>query len=373
MKKQITLGIVGIMIISMLTGCGTQSYLLDVKYSDYVKLCDYKGIEATKVTFDITDEEIEEAVEGRMYEFATYEPVEDRGAQIGDYANINYTATLDGEENEDYSGEEEDIVLGEGYIYPEVEDALIGMKPGENKTVEVELTEEYADEEEIGKKASVDVTLNEISVEEFPEYNDSFVKENMNFDSVAAYEESVKQDLIDEKNEEYKYVAIGEIIDVLLNNSEFDGYPDELYAQCEDNYENENAYSAAMYGMELEEFEDLFGIDEESRKQEIQDRVNTELIIGAIAQAEQIKCSKAEITEFIEDVYEDYEYESPEEFLEDYSEEEVGYEIVYEKVLDFLYENAKYIEITEEEYNEQQEFDDMEDFDTEDAESEEEE
>lgn len=371
MKRRITLGMAGIMMVSILAGCGNQSYLMDEKYSEYVKLCDYKGVEATKVTFDITDEEIEEAVNAGMYEFVTYDPVEDRGAEIGDYANIDYVATIDGKENDDYSGEGEDIVIGEGYIYPEVEDALKGMKTGEKKTVEVELTEDYADEDEIGKKATVEVTLNEISVEKFPDYNDSFVKENLNYDSVAAYEESVKQDLIEEKSEEYKYVAIGEIIDFLLNNSEFNGYPDELYKKCKEDYENNNEYNASMYGMEIDEYMDLFGLDEETVKQEILDSVNTELIIGAIAQAEKIECSKDEITKFVEDVYEDYEYESPEEFLEDYSEEEVGYEIVYEKVLDFLYENAKYIEITEKEYNEQLEAEEAEDFDIEEEETEE--
>lgn len=360
MKKQFALGLAGIMMISMLTGCKNQSYLMDVTYSDYVKLCEYKGVEATKVTYDVTDEEIQEAVTERMYEFVTYDPVTDRGVEIGDYANIDYTATIDNQENEGYSGEGEDILVGEGYIYPEVEDALVGMKAGENKTVEVELTEEYADDDDIGKKASVEVTLNEISVENFPEYNDDFVKENTDYDSVAAYEEALKKELMDDKYEEYKYVAVGEIINFLLDNSEFDGYPEELYTQCEENYDNENAYNASMYGMELEDFMELFGIDEDTRKQEIQESVNTELIIGAIAQAEKIKCSKDEIDEFVEDIYEDYEYESPEEFLEDYSEEEVGYEVVYEKVVDFLYENAKYVEITEEQYMEEQEAEDSE-------------
>lgn len=136
-------------------------------------------------------------------------------------------------------------------------------------------------------------------------------------------------------------------------------------------YENNNEYNASMYGMEIDEYMDLFGLDEETVKQEILDSVNTELIIGAIAQAEKIECSKDEITKFVEEIYEDYEYESPEEFLEDYSEEEVGYEIIYEKVLDFLYENAKYIEITEKEYNEQLEAEEAEEFDIEEEETQE--
>ncbi|MGN0153308.1 MAG: trigger factor [Lachnospiraceae bacterium] len=355
MKKQLAMGLAGIMILSVLTGCGRNPYLLNITYSHYVKLCDYKGVEATKVTYDVSEDEIQERVDENMYEYATYDPITDRAAQIGDYANVDYIATIDGEENEEYSGEDEDIMIGEGYIYPEVEDALIGMEAGDNKTVEVELTEDYADEEYIGKKASVKVTLNEISEENFPEYNDDFVKENMGFDTVAEYEESLKEEILSEKEEEYKYVAVGEIIDFLLANSEFDGYPEDLYTQCEENYNSENEYTASMYGMELEEFEEMFGIDEETKKQDIEYNVNTELIIGAIAQKENIQCSKNEINQYAEDYYEEYECEDAEEFLEEYGEEEVGYQIIFEKVIDLLYDNAKFVEITEEQYYEEQE------------------
>ncbi len=360
MKKIIALLLAGVMVIGSLTACKggagkSSKYLMDIKYAKYVKLCDYKGAEATKVIYDVTDEDVMEEIEYGLYDYATYDPVTDRGVEVGDYATITYTTTIDGEVNEDFSGEDEEILVGEGYLYPELEDALVGMKTSEEKEVKVTMTEDFADENLVGKEATVQVTLNAISVENLPEYNLEFVKENTEFDTMEDYEASVKESLKTSKEEEYKYLAVEEIFAYLTDNSEFDGYPEELYTKCEKLYNESNEYYASMYGMELDEFLEMFGIDEEAKKEEIIASVNFELVVGAIAQAEGIDCTEKEVKEYVEEIYLDYGYDSPEAFLEDYNEEEVGGELIYQKVSDFLYENAKFVEISEEEYLAQEE------------------
>lgn len=357
MKKLVAMGLATVMLVAFVTGCGKSSskYLLDVKYSDYVELCDYKGVEATKVTYDVTKEEILEEIDYNLYDYATYDPVTNRGVETNDYANITYATTVDGVENQDLSAEEEDVLVGEGYIFPDLEEALIGMKAGESKEVEVELTEDYVDEDLVGKTATVAVTLNEITVENLPEYNLDFVKENTEFDTMEAYEESIKESLLSMKEEEYRYMAIEEIFAYLNDNSKFDGYPEELYTRCEELYDQSNAYYAEMYGMELDEFLEMFGIDEATKKEEIQANVNYELVVGAIAQEEGIDCTEKEVNAYIDEIYADYGYESTDAFLEDYTAEEIGYELLYQKVSDFLYENAKFVEISEEDYLAEQE------------------
>lgn len=379
MKKILTMGMIVVMLASGLTGCGKASseYLLDEKYSDYVKLCDYKGVEATKVNFTITDEQVKEQIDMSLYDNATYDPITDRGVQKGDYVNIDYVATLDGAESEDYSGEDEDAMIGEGFLYPEMEEALVGMKTGEKKDVEAVLTEDFAlADEDVGKKLSIKLTLNEISVEIVPEYNEEYVKEYTDYDTMEKYEESVKKELTESSEEEYKSVSVDEIMAYLVDNSQFSGYPQELYDKCKENYDSANEYYASMYGMELDEYLDMFGLDEETQKQEILDSVNYELVVGAIAQAEGMDCTEKEISDFIKESYAEYGYASEEEFSEDYTDEDIGYELLYQKVMDFLYDNASFKEISEEEYLKQQEeeeaAEDMEeDFEEEDSEEEE--
>lgn len=373
MKRKLAFILTGIVVISSLAGCGKSSqqsssetkekseaseetiqYLPDINYSDYIKLCEYKGLEGQKVLVSVTEEEIQEEAENRMYDYATYDPITDRGIQDGDYVVLNYTATMDGKESADYSRDEEEVQIGEGFLYPELEKALEGMKTGESKTVEVKLTEDFAvSEEDVGKTLSVKVKAGAVTVENLPEYNDAFVKENTEYDSVKDYEAALEAELKASKEEEYKYGTVGDMMGSIVEMSEFNGYPDELYARCEENYNSSNESNAAMFGMEVSEYLELMGVDENAKKEEIEANVNYELVIGSIAKQEGLECTEQEVDEFVKANFEDYGYEDEAGFLEEYTKEEIGYEIIYSKVIDLLYENAKLTEVSEEEYMEE--------------------
>ena len=373
MKRKLAFILTGIIVISSLAGCGKSSqqsssetkekseaseetiqYLPDINYSDYIKLCEYKGLEGQKVLVSVTEEEIQEEAENRIYDYATYDPITDRGIQDGDYVVLNYTATMDGKESADYSRDEEEVQIGEGFLYPELEKALEGMKTGESKTVEVKLTEDFAvSEEDVGKTLSVKVKAGAVTVENLPEYNDAFVKENTEYDSVKDYEAALEAEIKASKEEEYKYGTVGDMMGSIVEMSEFNGYPDELYARCEENYNSSNESNAAMFGMEVSEYLELMGVDENAKKEEIEANVNYELVIGSIAKQEGLECTEQEVDEFVKANFEDYGYEDEAGFLEEYTKEEIGYEIIYSKVIDLLYENAKLTEVSEEEYMEE--------------------
>ncbi len=373
MKRKLAFILTGIIVISSLAGCGKSSqqsskessekseaseetiqYLPDINYSDYIKLCEYKGLEGQKVLVSVTEEEIQEEAENQMYDYATYDPITDRGIQDGDYVVLDYTATMDGKESADYSREEEEVQIGEGFLYPELEKALEGMKTGESKTVEVKLTEDFAvSEEDVGKTLSVKVKAGAVTVENLPEYNDAFVKENTEYDSVKDYEAALEEEIKASKEEEYKYGTVGDMMGSIVEMSEFNGYPDELYARCEENYNSSNESNAAMFGMEVSEYLELMGVDENAKKEEIEANVNYELVIGSIAKQEGLECTDQEVDEFVKANFEDYGYEDEAGFLEEYTKEEIGYEIIYSKVIDLLYENAKLTEVSEEEYMEE--------------------
>lgn len=381
MRKRLAVGLAGIMMVSALVGCGEKTttkststksttsksatssqYLLDINYSDYVELCEYKGIDASKPSYEVTDEEIQEEIDNQLYDNVTYDEITDRGVEESDYANITYTATVDGEVSEYYSGEDEEYMIGDGSFYPEAEKVLVGMKTGEQVEVEVELTEDFADEGDIGKKATLAITLNGISVENIPEYNAEYVKEYTDYETMEEYEEAVKEEVIAYKEETYQYVATEDIFTYVLENSKFNGYPDELYQQCETNYDSNNESMAAMYGMELADYLELFGIDDKTREEDIKYNVNYDLVIGAIAQNEGIDCTEEEINQYVEEYYEDYGYLSADEFFLDYTAEDVGYQLIYEKVADFLYEQANLTEVSEEQFKKDhpEEFEDEE-------------
>ena len=400
MKKRVGVLIAGACLVMSITGCGGNN----------VKLGEYKGIEGEKVVCEVSDEEVTEAVEEMMYDYVTYDTVTDRAAIEGDYVNVDYVITkLDGkpyapdaddseEENEEaddskeendeeaeeetaeeeeaddaggddpYSGYGEDIVIGEEYIYPEVEQALIGMKTGDKKTVSAKLTDDYVDEDMVGKTAEIEVTLNEISVENKPDYNDAFVKENLEYDTVAEYEAALKEQLLSDKEEEYKYETVSGIMQKIIDNSTFNGYDKKTYADCEEEYNSSNEQMAAMYGMELADYEELVGIDEDTKKEDILSMVHEHQVVEAIAKAENISVSDKDVNEFAEDNYKDYEYDSAEDFVKDYGMDYLKYYLLSEKVYDYIFDNSKLTEITEEEYNKKLEAEDGYEEDTDDGE-----
>ncbi len=353
MKKKFAVGMVLLLALSMVTGCGKKSskYLLDIKYSDYVTLCDYKGVEARQVSFDVTQSDIQERITEDTYEFITYDVITNREAETGDYVNIDYTGSIDGEELEDYTDTEMDFLLGEGMFFQEAEEAMVGMKTGEEKTVKVKLDEESAmNEEDEGKTLSLAIKLNEISVENLPEYNEEFVKENLGYDSIEAYEAAIKEELFESKQQQYKEVAVDEIMDYMLTNSVFDKYPQELYDESKENFEAMCSQYAEEYGMSIEDYYKLFGLEGDGMEETIVSMVNLDLIVGAIAQEENIDCDDSELEEYAKTYYEDYGYSSADEFKEEYGIQQIGSEVLYDKVTEFLYENAKFTTITEDEY-----------------------
>lgn len=336
--KYLAVGILGLGSAFLLTGCGD------------VKLAEYKGIEATKVICEIGDDEVEAAVEELMYDYVTYDDVTDRGAIEGDSATITYTTTLDGAEREEYSGQDEEIVIGEGYVFEDLEKAIIGMKTGEKKSVSVKVDENLAEDEDIGKTANVDVILNNLSVENTPEYTDEFVKENLGYNSKSEYEEQLKKDLLAKKEDEFKSEAAMDLLQNVVDNSTFKHYSQQLYKQCEEDYDANNEYMAAMYQMELADYEEMMGIDEDSKKEEIEAMIHEQQVIDAIAKKEKLKVSEDDIQTFADENYEDYECESAAEFIDEYGKEDISDYLLYIKVTDFLYDNAKLTEMTEEEY-----------------------
>ena len=150
------------------------------------------------------------------------------------------------------------------------------------------------------------------------------------------------------------------IFSYIIENSTFNGYPDELYEQCEKIYNQNNEFYASMYGMSVEEFLEMSGVDEEMKKEEIEASVNYELVIQEIAKKEGIEVTEKEVTEYIESVYAEYGYESVDDFLGDYTTDEVKSELVYQKVSDFLYENASLVDMSEEDFLAEQESADTE-------------
>lgn len=350
MKKKISLLTAGVLITSLLAGCSSGG-----TYSKYVKLGQYKGLALDKVKSEVTDETIEEEIEAILEDNAKRTEITDRAAKEGDEVNVNFTGTIDGKEFEDGSADDFELVIGEGYMLDEFEEGIIGMEVSETKDVEVTFTEDY-DEDLAGQKAVFKITLNSIAEVTEQEYNDAFVAEISEFSTTAEYEADLKEQLLAEQEENNLYAAGEEAVQKVIENSTFDGYPQELYDECKAEYDESNAQLAEMFGMDVAELE----MSEEETQQAVMEMVNSKMVIVTIAEAEKLEVTDEEYEAYVQGSYEEYGYESIGEFETDYSKESITEQLLTNKVMDLLVENATITEISEDEYLEYEDEDDDE-------------
>lgn len=288
---------------------------------------------------------MQEEIQNELYANADFTEVTDRGAKNGDTVNIDYTGTIDGEEFEGGSDSDYDLELGSDTFLADFEAGIIGMKTGETKDITVTFPDEY-DGTLDGQTAVFSVTVNSISEVNLPEYTDEYVKENYGFDSIADYEASVKADLQSQYDEDATYTACSDALSMAVDNATFDGYPEDMYNSAKEQMESENQAFADQLGIE---WADLAG-DDYDIEEDVLNNVHEELVVYAIAAKEKLEVTDDEFNSYVDDNWELYEYDTKEDFLKDNSEDDLRYNLLYQKVLDFLGENNTFNDVDEDEY-----------------------
>ena len=329
MKKKLIFVLIGLTAASLFSGCGKKDGYSE--YAKYVTLGDYKGVEVERIVYTVTQEDVDMEIENLLYSYAETTEITDRAAQDGDIVNIDYVGTIDGVEFEGGSEEDCEIELGTDTFIEGFEDELIGMNVGETKDFLIKFPEPY-DGELDGKEAKFTVTMNQIFQLDMPEMTDAFVKENTEYLSVAELEQGYLEELQKTNDEDSNSMAAYDALYLIMDDSTISGYPEELYEQTIAEMKASNEEIAEMFGMTIEE---LYGEDYDEELAAIE-YVNEKLVIYAIAEAEKLEVTNDEYDAYVEENLVYYGYETKEEYEAAYDKDTTKYEILYEKVMDFL-------------------------------------
>ena len=274
-----------------------------------ITVTEYKGLTATKDAVEITDEAVDAEIESVRKRNARTIDVTDRAVENGDNVIFDFDGYVDGVAFEGGKAEKHDLLIGSGNFIPGFEDQIIGKNIGENFDVVVTFPEDYHAAELAGKEAVFKCLIHEIKKSEMPEFDDEFVKDVSEFDTVDEYKASVKANLTEkaEKAEDAKVddqliKAItekieGEIPEVMFENEA---------ENCIRDYENRLRYQ----GMDLETFMKYTGQTIETLKTQFrpqaEQNVKTRLALEYIAKAENLTATEEDIaTEYqkIADAY----------------------------------------------------------------------
>lgn len=158
-------------------------------------LGEYKGIEVPKDDATVADEEVDRQVERLREEFAELRVVEGRAAQEGDFVTIDFEGALEGEQVEQASATDYVLELGANQLLPDLEQGVIGMTAGEQKTIPVGFPEDYHAEDLQGKTVDFAVTLKEIKEKVLPQVNDDFAKDVSEFETLLELRLDIRKKL----------------------------------------------------------------------------------------------------------------------------------------------------------------------------------
>ena len=344
--------------LTMLSGCGKKVEGVDTedmisKYAAMCELGDYKGVEYTETKTEITDDMIQSEIDSLLSSYVTTEQIMSGTAKDGDTVNIDYVGTVDGVEFDggNSGGAGYDLTLGSGSFIDGFEEQIVGHEVGEVFDINVTFPEDYWNADMASKEAVFEVTFNYIVKETYPEYTDAFVASNTDAATIEEYEASVKTDLEEyygSSDESYNKSAI---MTVVVDNATVSEYPQQEMEALIDEAVSSVESEASTYGYDLGTYVSaLYGMTEDEFREYIsgqaEDFMKEKIVVCAIAKAEGIEVTDDDTKAFKQDLMDTYGVDEA-TIAEHYSDEDVVYYTLAEKVVDFLLENGTPVEATE--------------------------
>lgn len=269
-----------------------------------IELGDYFSLVPEVSEIEVSEDEVNERIEGLAKAQAPFEKVEeDRELVNGDYAIINFEGFLDGEAFEGGKAENYNLEIGSGSFIPGFEEQLVGMKAGEEKDINVTFPAEYGSENLAGKDVVFKVKLNEIQQKGKAEINDELAKKMLPGEKEATVD-MLKEKVIEQiKNEKKTKIYNDELkpslIDKFIEAFNFD-LPEFVIEQETDLVLRSKLQSMAEEEIkEFQENQDKIKELRDSLKDEAAKSVKVTFIVDALAKKEEVDVSENEIMQTI--------------------------------------------------------------------------
>ncbi len=307
-----------------------------------VEISAYKGLEVAKEAVEVTEEDIMKDIDATRERNSRMLTVENRPAQDGDQAIIDFEGFLDGVAFDGGKGEKYPLGIGSGRFIPGFEEQIIGKSVGEEFDINVTFPEDYGAENLAGKEVVFKIKLHELKVKELPELDDEFVKDVSEFNTVDEYKADVKAKITERKEKSAENKLETALIDALLANTETD-IPACMIEQEIDGYIRDYEYRLQSQGGNLEMYFQYTGMTmeqlRENFKADAEKQVKTRLALSKIVKTEKIKALKKDIDAEYKKIASGYNVDI-ETVKSSIPETSISEDIVLRKAVDLVKENA---------------------------------
>ena len=311
-----------------------------------VELGKYKGVKVEKIDADVTDKEIDEAVDKERENNARTVEVTGRAVKNDDTVNIDYAGTVDGTAFDGGTAKAQDLVIGSHSFIDTFEDQIIGKNIGDEFDVNVTFPESYQEKSLAGKAAVFAVKVNGIKEKVLPEADDDFASDVSEFSTMKEYREDVKKKLAEKKEAQAKAKKEDELVKAIVADSKIDIPQAMIDTETEQMIEN-YANRFKSQGFSLEQYMQFTGMTMDKLKEDMgkQAKLNIEsrLVLEAVASAEKIEASDEDIEKEITKMAEQYKME-PEKMKDIIGDEEkktIAKDIAIQKAVDLIVAESK--------------------------------
>lgn len=258
----------------------------------------YKGLAVTRTAAAVEDAEVDEEL-GRMAERnSRLVDIDDRPAQNGDTANIDFEGMVDGVAFEGGKGKDYDLVLGSGQFIPGFEEQIVGKSIGESFDVNVNFPEEYHAEELKGKAAVFKVTLNSLKLKELPSMDDEFAKDVSEFETLEALRGDIKDKLLERKQKQSDEMLENELCEAAAAKMTAE-IPQVMIDRKLDEMINDFGYRLQSQGMNLEDYLRFTGSSVDAMRTQMapqaEQQVKVTLALEKIAELENLNPSDEDV------------------------------------------------------------------------------
>ncbi|MCL2589242.1 MAG: trigger factor [Oscillospiraceae bacterium] len=306
-----------------------------------VVLGKYKGLSAEKTVESVKKKDIDTELEMLQKRNARIQAVK-RKAKNGDTAVIDFEGFLEGVAFPGGKGEGHELGLGTGSFVPGFEEQVVGMKAGDEKEINITFPEDYAPDL-AGKDVVFKVKCQEVKEQVLPELDDEFAKDVSEFDTMEDYKKDIKARLTKERtdkaDEAFREAIIKQAVEEMTAE-----IPNSMVDHALDGMMRDFYYSISSQGMDPNQYLQMMGMDmegfREGSRMTALARIQTGLLLDAVAEAEKVAVEEAEIEAEYARLAEQYSQDI-EKIKQGIPATDLTEDIKRKKAADLIYDSAK--------------------------------
>ncbi|MGD8353096.1 MAG: trigger factor [Pseudomonadota bacterium] len=312
------------------------------------EVADYSALELFKPGTKVTEAEVDKFLENmRQNQAETVTMEEKRGLKDGDVANMDFTGSLDGKPLEDLKGADYLIQVGKSETVPGFEEQIVGMEAGQDREFDLPFPEDFFKPELAGQVIHFNVHLKEIRELQLPDLDDEFAKDQGDFKDIEELKKAVRENIGRMKESDSEKALRRNLVKRLVEDNEFE-VPPSLVDRELRRIVNEYGENLVQSGLEDEKVKATILENEEELKNTATENIRLLYIVKAIGEKENIEASEEEVQSVVAGLAARMGKTADDlmnEYRKDGALEEVGFNVIREKVFKKLLDSAKIKEI----------------------------